>query len=127
MHLTIIWDNPFRSLISTQEFGRKMSFKNKLGFRPASLSRSIEINMTDKINMTWKRQLARAVNNQFQTDRKATVYFSGLKEEKQSGFVVSAKNSKHFSNEVANGILQMRGQAKGLNNFDNITEKSLMY
>lgn len=113
MNLTIIWENPSRSLIARAEFGKGMSFKNKLGCRPTNLRRSIIITLPDKVNMGWKRQLEWDINDQFQYNRKATIYVNGLGG--ASAFVVSARNAKQFSNMVGNGILRMRGNAKGLN------------
>lgn len=109
MKVTIIWSNPSRNLIARAEFGKGMSFKNKLGCKPANLKRSIVINLPEKINIDWKRALQSKINEQFQQDRKATIYFTGFKGDGQSCFVVSARNAKNFSNKVANGILRMRG------------------
>lgn len=129
MNLTVIWDNPTRNLINRAEFGKVMSFKNKLGCKPASLERYLEISLPDKVNMSWKRKLEYAINKQFQKDRKATIYFTGFKGTNsdefkgaaRSGFVVSARNAQEFSNRVANGILELRGNAKGLSTFDHVS------
>lgn len=122
MDITIIWDNPTRSLIDRAEFGKKLSFKNKLGFKPGSLSRSVQMAMPEKINMAWKRELAARVNDQFQMNRKATIYVQNDKI-KHSGFVISARNSLQFSNLVANGILRLRALISGKLTIENIIDK----
>lgn len=126
MTIKVYWDNLTRSHIDRGEFGKGMSFKRKLGFKPASLSRSIEITMADKISMTWKRELQAAVSDQFQMNRKGTVYIVGCPNVKQSHFVISARNAKSFSNQVANGILQIIANTKGKNHIDNINELQLI-
>lgn len=125
MKVTIIWSNPTRNLIARQEFGKGMSYKNKLGCKPSILNRHIEVNLPDKVNMGWKRELQYAINKQFQQDRKATIFFTGAKKG-SSHFVCSARSAKQFSNEVANGVLRMRGDYANKNHIDNITVKSLL-
>lgn len=122
MHLHIIWDNPVRSLIDRAEFGKGMSFKNKLGFKPANLIRSVEIPMPNAINMTWKRELERAVGGQFQMNRKATIYVTNVNIT-ESHFVVSARNAKDFSNKVANGVLRLRARINNKLTLNNIIDE----
>lgn len=126
MDITIIWDNPTRSLIDRGEFGRAISFKRKLGFKPATLSRAIELYMPDKISMSWKRRLEAAINPQFQMNKRALIYYSGFKGAEKSRFVVSARNCKHFSNEVANGILSIRAKVAGKLHIDSINIPQLL-
>lgn len=126
MKLQIIWDNFTRSHITPAEFGKGMSFKNKLGAKPAMLRRTVEITMPNKINLHWKRELENRISEQFQMNKKATIYFSGFKGDETSAFVVSSRNSISFSNQVANGILEIRGQAANKNHIENINRENLM-
>jgi hypothetical protein len=120
MNLQIIWENPTRNLISRAEFGKGMSFKNKLGCKPATLDRTIHITMPDKIDLKWKRELERSVTPQFQKDKKATIHVDGL-----GFFVASARNPIELSNRIANGVLEIRGNDRGLNHIDKVTEQNL--